>query len=250
MAIKEYYPSSSVGRSYNRYGVEPLSTQGAPELFEKGKKKFFDEAQRLNKFQNVPGIVNVWDFFQENNTAYIVMEYVEGQTLREYLDKLNMPLALHDALMLLAPVANSLEQIHAVGMLHRDINPGNIMLTRTGEAKLLDFGAARDFSLLGENTNTINVTLNYAPKEQYHTHGNQGPWTDEYALAATIYHAVTGKKPLQSIERDSVHDGLVKPRALGANMTAQQEAVLLKGMAIDYKNRYKTVREFYQALSK
>lgn len=225
-AIKEYYPSDSVTREGDGCTVTPYSSQGVPRLFSEGRDKFFSEAQNLARFDNVPNIVSVKDFFLENGTAYIVMEFVEGQTFKEYLSSLGRPMELGDALALLAPVARSLEQVHAAGLIHRDVSPDNIMLTSDGTAKLLDFGAARGFSLQGARTNTVNVKMGYAPDEQYRTHGNQGPWTDVYALAATIYRAVTGVVPTQAIDRTPT-DLLDRPTALGANLTPAQERVLL-----------------------
>lgn len=248
VAIKEYYPSDCVNRQGDSYTVLPRRTEGVKEHFEKGRAKFYDEAQRLAKFQNVPGIVDVLDFFLENNTAYIVMEYIEGRTLRTYLDSLGRPMDLHDALWLLSPVVDSLETVHAAGMVHRDISPDNIMLTPSGEAKLLDFGAARDFSLQGERSNSIQVKMGYAPQEQYDTHGQQGPWTDEYALAATIYRCITGRVPEQCFERSS-GVALTTPRSLGINLSPAQEKALLKGMALRHQDRYGSVREFYNALN-
>lgn len=248
-AIKEYYPSDSVTREGDGCTVTPYSSQGVPRLFSEGRDKFFSEAQNLARFDNVPNIVSVKDFFLENGTAYIVMEFVEGQTFKEYLSSLGRPMELGDALALLAPVARSLEQVHAAGLIHRDVSPDNIMLTSDGTAKLLDFGAARGFSLQGARTNTVNVKMGYAPDEQYRTHGNQGPWTDVYALAATIYRAVTGVVPTQAIDRTPT-DLLDRPTALGANLTPAQERVLLKGMAVYPEGRYQSIREFYDAMER
>lgn len=247
VAIKEYYPVDSVSRQGDFYTVAPRTTQGAEQVFSAGKDKFFSEAQSLARFDAVPGIVRVFDYFQENNTAYIIMEFIEGQTLRDYLNTLGQPLFLNDILALLAPVVDSLGQVHAANLIHRDISPDNIMITEKGITKLLDFGAARLFSLQGERSNTINVKMGYAPEEQYLTHGSQGPWTDVYALAATIYRAITGIVPPQSLDR--VHsDTLVKPSALGITINPGQEAALLKGMAVYPKDRYQTVGEFYKDL--
>lgn len=248
-AIKEYYPSDSVTRQGDGYTVTPYSSQGVPRLFAEGRDKFYSEAQNLARFDHVPDIVSVKDFFQENGTAYIVMEFIEGQTFKDYLTCLGRPMELGDTLALLAPVARSLELVHGAGLIHRDVSPDNIMLTTDGTAKLLDFGAARGFSLQGARTNTVNVKMGYAPDEQYRTHGNQGPWTDVYALAATIYRAVTGVVPTQAIDRAPT-DLLDRPTALGANLTPAQERVLLKGMAVYPDGRYQSIREFYDAMER
>lgn len=248
VAIKEFYPDGGVSRQKDMYTILPYSEKKTEELFYDGKAKFLKEAQKLVKFTGVDGIVQVKDYFEENGTAYIVMEYVEGPTLIQYLNKLGQPILPSDLYILLTPVFNALEQVHAQGILHRDISPDNIIVSPS-MAKLLDFGAARDFSLLGEKSNTINIKAGYAPDEQYLTHGKQGPWTDIYALSATCYRAVTGKTPSSSMDRLS-SDDLVPPSALNAHVTPAIEQVLMKGMAVKKENRYQSVKEFREALNR
>lgn len=248
VAIKEFYPDGGVARQKDLYTILPYSEKKTEELFTEGRTKFLKEAQKLVQFTNIEGIVQVKDYFEENGTAYIVMEYVEGPTLIQYLNKLGQPILPSDLYALLTPVFNALEQVHARGILHRDISPDNIIVSPS-VAKLLDFGAARDFSLLGEKSNTINIKAGYAPEEQYLTHGKQGPWTDVYALTATCYRAVTGKTPSSSIERLS-GDNLVPPSTLSANVTPAIEQVLLKGMAVRKENRYQSVKEFRHAFER
>ena len=248
VAIKEFYPDGGVSRQKDLYTILPYSEKKTEELFTDGRAKFLKEAQKLAKFTDTEGIVQVRDYFEENGTAYIVMEYVEGPTLIQYLNKLGQPILPSDLYILLTPIFDALERVHAQGILHRDISPDNIIVSPT-TAKLLDFGAARDFSLLGEKSNTINIKAGYAPEEQYLTHGKQGPWTDVYALSATCYRAVTGKTPSSSIERLS-GDDLVPPSALSANIIPAIEEVLLKGMAVRKENRYQTIKEFRGALER
>ncbi|MCM1298480.1 MAG: protein kinase [Firmicutes bacterium] len=248
VAIKEFYPDGGVSRQKDMYTILPYSEKKTEELFTDGRAKFLKEAQKLVKFTNINGIVQVRDYFEENGTAYIVMEYVEGPTLIQYLNKLGQPILPSDLYTLLCPVFDALEQVHAKGILHRDISPDNIIVSPTS-AKLLDFGAARDFSLLGEKSNTINIKAGYAPEEQYLTHGKQGPWTDVYALTATCYRAVTGKTPASSIERLSADD-LIPPSTLSPNVTPALEQVLLKGMAVRKENRYQSVKEFRDSFSR
>lgn len=247
VAIKEFYPDGGVSRQKDLYTILPYSEKKTEELFADGRTKFLKEAQKLVKFTNIEGIVQVKDYFEENGTAYIVMEYVEGPTLIQYLNKLGQPILPSDLYALLTPIFDALEQVHAQGILHRDISPDNIIVSPS-VAKLLDFGAARDFSLLGEKSNTINIKAGYAPEEQYLTHGKQGPWTDVYALTATCYRAVTGKTPSSSIERLS-GDNLVPPSTLSANVTPAIEQVLLKGMAVRKENRYQSVKELRDAFN-
>lgn len=247
VAIKEYYPDGGVSRQKDSYTLMPYSEKKTEQLYAEGKERFLSEAQKLVRFTNVEGIVKVRDYFEENGTAYIVMEYVDGPTLIQYLNKLGQPILPADLYTLLLPIFDALEQVHAQGILHRDISPDNIIVTPS-VAKLLDFGAARDFSLQGEKSNTINIKAGYAPEEQYLTHGKQGPWTDVYALAATCYRAVTGRSPSTSIERLS-GDNLVNPSTLSHNVTPELEKVLLKGMAVKKENRYQSVGEFRHAMN-
>lgn len=249
VAIKEYYPYHATKRDLDFYTVLPRSAQDAKAVFSQGLDRFFREASNLSRFGPDPNIVSVHDFFYENGTAYIVMEFVDGRTLKQYLLSLGQPMLLGDALALLAPVADALERIHAVRLLHRDISPDNIMFTGDGGTKLLDFGAARGFSLNGEISNTINVKVGYAPKEQFNTHGEQGPWTDVYALAATIYTAITMNVPPPSLARWEGPDPLPRPSEMGIRIASEQEEILLQGMAVDHKKRYPSVRQFYNDLT-
>ncbi|MEG1547321.1 MAG: serine/threonine-protein kinase [Clostridia bacterium] len=246
VAIKEYYPSDSVTRQLSTRTVAPYSA-GSREVFEAGRDKFISEAKSLAKFDNVQGIVSVKDFFLENGTAYIVMEYIDGRTFKEYLDAKSTPMPIDEVLALLKPVVESLQRVHAAGLIHRDISPDNIMLPFDGGAKLLDFGAARAFSANGERSSTINIKMGYAPEEQYRTRGAQGPWTDVYAFCATIYKAITLATPVQSIER-MPEDELELPSKLGAKLSNAQEMALMKGMAVFYKQRSQSVAEVYAAL--
>lgn len=249
VAIKEFFPDvSMVRRDSNRYTVNPTSDRNIKNLFDGGKQKFFDESQLLARFDANPNIVSVIDFFFENNTAYIVMEFLDGVTLMKYMEKVNRPLELQELFKILDPVVSALEKVHEQQLLHRDISPDNIMITNKG-SKLLDFGAARAFSLDGHRKNTVFVKFGYAPQEQFISTGYQGPWTDEHAFAATIYHAITGNAPPSLTERVgfSTVDTLPAPTSFGIKLTPAQESALMKGMSIDYKDRYPTLTEFYNA---
>lgn len=248
VAIKEYYPSSNATRQLDRYTVCPFTGSGSTEAFEKGRAKFSEEARKLTQFGDVSGIVSAYDFFEENGTAYIVMEYLEGRTLKEELNARGKPMSVEEALNVLTPVCEALEAVHAAGFIHRDISPDNIMLTPDG-AKLLDFGAARAFSLQGERSNTVNVKMGYAPQEQYNVHGRQGTWTDVYALAATLYRCVTGRVPEQCYDR-APKDTLTPPRELVRSITRKEQRAILNGMAMDHRARTQTVREFMDALGR
>lgn len=247
IAIKEFYPNgfcrreSSVTNTLSSYG----GSQG--ESFEKWRSRFVKEAKSLAKCTNLSGIVGVKDFFEENNTAYIVMEYLEGQTLKEYLNRQGGKLPVGRALQALEPVMVSMSQVHRAGIIHRDISPDNIMITTDGMMKLLDFGAAVDLMKEEERSLSIMLKPGYAPEEQYRTKGKLGPWSDVYALAATIYKCITGITPPEAMERMR-EDHLAAPGSLGINMPPSVEAALLKGMSVYTDNRYQTMDEFHHAL--
>ncbi len=247
VAIKEYYPAGFVTReTTTTTTITPFSGEKR-EAYVNGLDKFVGEAKSLAKFYSLPGIVSVKDFFKENGTAYIVMEYIEGVTLKEYLQKEGGKLPVYQVLEWVKPLIQSLSQMHNAGIIHRDISPDNIMITRNGDIKLLDFGAARDISVDGAKSLSVLLKPGYAPEEQYRTRGSQGPWTDVYALCATIYKVITGETPPEALER--MHeDTLVPPSRQGAALSDSQERTLLKGMAILQKDRYDSIASLYSDL--
>ena len=200
----------------------------------------------IAKFNDQEGIVNVTDFFEANNTAYIVMEYLDGITLKEYIAE-NGVLSPEDILELMAPVLESLDEVHKQGLIHRDISPDNIMLLKNGKVKLMDFGAARDYTDFGEKSLSIVLKPGYAPEEQYRSRGIQGPWTDIYALSATIYKCITGITPEESMQR-VIEDSLEKPSKYCKDIPKGMENAIMKGMAALQKNRYQNLKEFCEAL--
>jgi len=247
IAVKEFYPNGFCSREAAATNqVMPYSGASA-ENFDKWRKRFIQEAKSLAKCAHLPGIVGVKDFFLENNTAYIVMEYLEGVTLKDYVKLQGGRLPFDRLMISLEPVMVSLAQVHSTGLIHRDISPDNIMLTEDGSMKLLDFGAARDFTNENEKSLSVMLKPGYAPEEQYRTKGKQGPWSDVYAFAATIYKCITGVTPPESMERMR-QDELKRPGALGAAISAEKESVLLKGMSVYAEQRYQSMAAFHQAL--
>lgn len=240
VAIKEYYPNGCVYRSNTvSPQVNSSSTEDRKVQFQKGRERFLREARVLAKFSGEPGIVDVRDFFEEYNTAYIVMEFLDGETLKSYLRR-EGKLAPEKAVSLLMPVMQTLKEVHAHGLIHRDISPDNIMLVRN-KIKLLDFGAARDVT---DANKSLSVMLKpgYAPEEQYRSKGQQGPWTDVYALCATIYKCITGITPDDSMQR--VYQDELRPvSSLGIAISPSLDAALMKGMAIMQNNRYQNIDE-------
>lgn len=245
LAIKEYYPSGFVTRDCTQSAMVTSYTGEEQAFFSRGLEKFIDEAKRLAKFYALPGIVSVRDYFQENGTAYIVMEFIEGLTLREYLKEQGERLAPEEILEMMRPVLDSLCIVHQQGIIHRDISPDNLMIDQQGKIHLLDFGAAREFER--EGSQTILLKHGYAPYEQYQSRGNQGPWTDVYALCATIYRCITGEVPPEAPSRVP-KDPLQKPSSLGVSLSHAQEAALMKGLAVDWESRWRSVEELGAAL--
>ena len=216
VAIKEFFPQGIVTRNNEYTDNVTVTYAKQDEAFLAGKKRFIGEARVMAKFNGDQGIVNVTDFFEANNTAYIVMEYLDGITLKEYL-KGNRQIPVDELMGLLAPLLESLDDVHQSGLIHRDISPDNIMVLKDGSVKLMDFGAARDYTEFGEKSLSIVLKPGYAPAEQYQSRGVQGPWTDIYALCATIYKCITGKTPEDSIQR-VMEDDLKKPSELGVDI--------------------------------
>ena len=246
VAVKEYFPQGFVTRN-NVYSEEITITQMKYEdLFQKGKERFLSEARVLAKFNKEPGIVSVTDFFEENNTAYIVMEYLDGITLKDYIEN-NGFLSMDDMLGLMSPLMEALDAVHKEGLIHRDISPDNIMLLSNGGIKLMDFGAARTYTEFGQKSLSIMLKHGYAPEEQYRTHGVQGPWTDIYALSATIYKCITGQTPVESLQR-VLSDTLQSPSQMGIQIQPWQEYALMKGLSVRQENRYQNMREYCQDL--
>ena len=242
-AIKEYFPIDRVYR-VSKASLEVSRYAHAAEKFHSGKVKFLREARTMARLDKQQNIVSVKDFFEENNTAYIVMEYVEGTTLKELVNQRGGRIPAGELLHMLEPLFPALTSVHELGLIHRDISPDNLML-ENGKIKLLDFGCAREAATQSE-TMTIALKQGYAPIEQYQ-HKGQGPWTDVYALSATIYYCLTGKTPQSAVDRLSEEE-LVPPRKLGVDLTAGQEAALLQGMNVKARDRFQSVEELYAAL--
>ena len=245
VAIKEYFPSGYVSRvpKSNSVIINAKNLQAASN---RGLKRFIEEAKNLAKIKNLSGIVNVRDFFSANGTAYIVMEYLDGISLKKYMQRKGGKISMDEILNIKRPVMDSLVQVHKTGLIHRDISPDNIIITKYNEVKLIDFGAAKQSNLDGKSLSIV-LKQGFAPEEQYRTHGEQGPWTDVYALGVTLYFCVTGQLPPESIQR-MYKDTIVRPSELGADITPGQEAALMKALAVLAKNRYRDVSQMIAGL--
>ncbi len=247
VAIKEYYPIHHVTRQTKLSSTVTVLTGTSLEFYEKGLGKFVEEARSLAKFSGLPGIVLVRDYFQENRTAYIIMEFAEGETLKSVLEKSGGRLPVETVLGIMRPVIESLEEVHKKGLIHRDISPDNLMVNSEGKVKLLDFGAARNYISEKEKSLSIILKPGYAPEEQYRSRGEQGPWTDVYALCATIYKAVTGVLPPESLDRANGEE-LRLPSSLGVTISPHQEKALMKGLELYKKDRFADMEELRCAL--
>ena len=244
VAIKEYYPSGAANRSISLTVIPTAEVKGNP--FELGKSRFLKEAKTLSEFVGDGNIVTLRDYFEENGTAYIVMEYLEGQDLSHYARERGR-FEFSEALDLLEPVMLALDEVHKKGLIHRDISPSNIMVLNNGKVKVLDFGSARLQNTSGELSLSVMLKPGYAPMEQYSTHGEQGSWTDVYAMSATIYRLITGKTPPTSTDR-LMEDTLEPPSKLGVKITPAQEEALLHGLALRPADRTRTMAELAKEL--
>ena len=240
VAIKEYYPAPYVNRnSASSLSVLAQSAEAQTRI-DAGCRRFLDEARVLAKFHNSPGIVDVRDFFEENGTAYIVMDHLEGETLKSHLGHAKMNADLVFGLM--EPILDALELVHAEQVIHRDISPDNIMICSNGNLCLMDFGAAHEVDYSDQRTVSMVLKSGYAPEEQYRARGELGPWTDIYALCATMYRAITGVSPDESLQR-LMSDEMAWPSEMGISISPAQEQLLKKGMAPRRADRYQSIAE-------
>ncbi len=246
VAIKEYFPTGLAHREYNNaqsYQVVPL--YGMHDAFEKGRRHFLNEASILKEFQNLNSIVSVKDVIETNGTVYLVMEYIDGITIKQYV-KENGALSFAELLPLMKPVIQALIQVHKKGLIHRDISPENLMVGIDNQLHLIDFGAASIENCHDDKTMTVILKSGYAPPEQYLSDGKQGAWTDIYALCATMYMTLTGFAPSESIRRIQNDD--LPPLAEHADISSWQAAAIEKGMNLNAAERFQNMESLYQAL--
>ena len=246
VAIKEYFPSGVVIRDQGQHTVNVFAGKDE-QSFLLGCDRFFREAQKVARFDNNPGVVSVKNCFLENGTAYIIMEYISGINLGTYAAQRGGKLGFQETLQLLKTPIQTLEELHRYSTYHRDISPENLMLSKTGTVKLIDFGSAME-SDSEKKTRVLMVRSGYSPVEMYSSTGKDGPYSDVYSMAATIYKLITGVTPPAATERLNA-DSLVRPTMLGVKEISQeQEAALMKGMAVQLNDRYQTMAEFFHDL--
>lgn len=245
VAVKEYYPSGLVHRDTGTTQIS-VSSKQYEDNFKVGADKFFEEAKMVSRFNGNPNIVNVYEFFYENGTVYFAMEYLDGVDLKHFVKERGGKLPQENVLYIANIITDALLIAHSMNVLHRDISPDNIFILNNGEVKLIDFGAARQ--VLAEQSKSISVILKqgFAPLEQYQRRGKQGPWTDIYALGATLYYVLTGKMPDEVTERLDFPD-IGSADEYGVDPDFWE--IIRKCMEVRAADRYQTVFELKEKLN-
>jgi serine/threonine protein kinase len=250
VAVKEYYPTMYLKRDPGT-SQATLFDKKNEAAFQKGKEEFLVEARNVAKYHAHPNIVHVYDFFEENGTAYFVMEYLVGKTLKQYMKEaraVGKVIELDSAIMVIRSVLSALSAVHKDHILHRDIKPGNVFILNDGTVKLFDFGAARFADEDEEKTRTIIITPGYAPPEQYQKKSKQGPYTDIYAVGAMFYEMVTNVKLEESINR-KVADEVRNPMEWNSDIPITINNAIMRALAVQPEIRFKTVDEFDAAIT-
>ncbi len=248
VAIKEYFPVNLASRVPGSGSLIPYTPEHQAS-FKAGLTRFLDEARVLARLRVISEIVDVQDFFEDNATAYLVMEYLQGRTFKKYVADSGGKVEYRRALSILLPIMKALQDVHETGLVHRDISPDNIFVTATGGRKLLDFGAARLSTGKAVGALTVILKPGYAPPEQYFEDGQQGPWTDVYGISATLYAAILGKAPMDAARRLQ-RDDLVKPSESGVPLPREFETALLGGLTMRWQDRPRTMRALMTSFSK
>lgn len=243
VCIKEYYPEGAAMRSARQSSLVLWGSSENAQTLRQGRENFVKEARRAVRLRDLRHVVSVWGVFYENETSYIVMDYIEGQTLKKKLVESQRALGERDCIQLLLPVMEDLEQAHLRGIIHRDIKPDNLMLRPNGEVVLLDMGAAKDLSGGSSQSSFLVASQGFSPQEQYRANGLIGPWTDVYAMCATIYYCVSGRllpTPMERMIQDEMNLSAFTPAVA---------AVIERGLAINPEQRIQNMGELYAALT-
>lgn len=245
VAVKEFMPGELAARMDGKT-VSVMSADRNND-FIYGAERFKEEARTLAKFIGNPNIAAVTSYFDENNTSYFVMDYVEGISFKTYIANCGGSVTVDDALNVMIPVLRALTAVHSEGFIHRDVTPDNIYITKDGLVKLLDFGSAR-YSI-GDKSKSLDVILKvgYAPKEQYIRRSRQGPYTDVYSCAACFYASLTGFLPPESLERLEC-DRLIPVSQTGVEIPEYLDKAILKGLAVQPEDRFQNAQEFLDAI--
>lgn len=257
VVVNECFLKGFVTREQNGSQNVIVSDQSAKEQVQKSMNVFREEARERAKLSGLPGITEVRDYFEQNQTAYTVMEWLNGGSLQDFIDRngysapndaqkgLGKRISMDMAKQIMEPVIASLIKAHDAGVLHGDICPDNMALNNKGNLKLL-FAASQN-ETGGSSDKTVMLNMGYAPLENYQSSGSKGPWSDVYSLCATIYKCITGMQPVEASQR-AYQDTLVKPSELGIQINPYDEAALMMGLAMDADKRFVDMKVLHKAL--
>lgn len=246
VVIKEYLPSDFSTRSEGDTEVTIYSGD-ACDQFEQGLTTFLNEANRIQQLQNPQGIMRVYDCVAENDTGYVISEYLEGKTLKQIMEE-GRRFSVQEAKDFVCRILEGLRLVHPLNIIHCDISPETIFVTNTGGIKLLDFGATRYVTTANSKSLAIILKQGFAPEEQYRSRGERGPWTDVYALGAVMYYMITGVVPVESVDR-ALMDELKEPSKLGVQIPANIENALMNALNVYQNDRTPSAEIFYQELN-
>ncbi len=245
VAVKEFYPAGLVNRAPGECRVGLLSGEKEGQFADR-RKRFLMEAQSVARFGKAKDIVNVFDYFEENGTAYMIMENIEGVLLKDYLDKQGA-VEPETAMSIVMPIIEAVKKIHSKGIIHRDISPDNIFITDENEIKVFDFGAAQlNDSKEGMAAEPV-IKVGYSPLEQYRNNSRQGFYTDVYAVGAILYQMLTGEKPIESTERE-FKDELKSPKELGVQLSPNMDRAVMESLSVRQELRFQGMQQFQDAL--
>lgn len=245
VAIKEFYPAGLVNRAPGEKQVGVMSGEKMKE-YNIQLQRFLMEAQSIAQFGKAKDIVNVYDYFEENGTAYIIMEFIDGILLKDYMEQ-EGKIDVETAIYLIMPIIEALKKIHGSGIIHRDVSPDNIFITNDGAIKIFDFGAAQ---FAGEQGNTVSeavIKAGYAPPEQYRSKSKQGAFSDIYSVGAILYEMITGIKPMEASDR-AAKDTLEPPSKMGIKLDPNLDRAIMQAMAVRPEYRFQYVEHLQEAI--
>lgn len=245
VAIKEFYPAGLVNRAPGEQQIGVLSGDKQDE-YEIQLKRFLLEAQSIAQFGKAKDIVNVYDFFEQNGTAYIIMEYIDGILLKDYMEQEGR-LDVDTAVYLITPIIEALKKVHGSGIIHRDISPDNIFITSEGAIKLFDFGAAVFANEQAENLSDAVIKAGYAPPEQYRSKSKQGAFSDVYSVGAILYQMITGERPAEASDR-VIKDEVARPSDFGIRLDPNLDRAIMQAMAVRPEFRFQYIEQLQEAI--
>ncbi len=245
VAVKEFYPQGLVNRAPGSPVVNMIASDGGKK-FQKQKTRFLMEARSIARFGKAKDIVNVFDYFEENQTAYIIMEYIDGLLLKQYMEKQGaMPFG--EALNVIMPIIEAVKKIHSMGIIHRDISPDNIFITDQNSIKLFDFGNAILSESKDSNRGEKVVKNGFSAPEQYRDSSEQGFFTDVYSVGAILYQLITGQKLPEATERER-KDEVRSPLEMGISINSNADKAIMEALAVDPELRFQGIDQFEEAL--